>query len=108
MWNQKLVECARTYSRGTLTWVDAAGYPTSASCTAQFDDARQQVTLSRLPARPDGWQGSACLLFHRHNDQLEDFYEMVIKGQLSEQNGAIILTPDGFLTGTGRLDSDAM
>src|SRR4051794_39369420 len=108
MWNEKLVECARAHEFGTLTIVDASGYPSSVRCTARFDGVSELIAFPSLGPEPRTWRGSACLLFHSHNEQLEDFHEMVIKGDLLEEDGQLVMRPTGFLTGTGRLDSDAM
>jgi hypothetical protein len=108
MWNKQLAARARAYSSGTLTIVESSGYPLSVRCTAQLDDAREIITFPQVPPLAAGWRGKACLLFHRHNDLLEDFYELVIKGELTEVGSTLIMQPTEFVTGTGRQDTDRM
>src|ERR1041384_7853048 len=107
MWNPKLIDCARFYPEGTLTVTEAGGYPRSARVQVDFDDARQQIRVSGMRWDED-WRGPASLLFHRHNDELEDFHEMMIRGELSQGAGEMVFTPTSFLTGSGREDTDAM
>ncbi len=108
MWNKQLVKCARAYSSGVLTVVEPSGYPTSVRCTVQFDDMREVITFLSLPPIALGWRGKACLMFHRHNEVLEDFHELVIKGELAAEGDTLTLEPGEFVTGTGRQDTDRM
>ena len=108
MWNRQLAACARAYASGTLTIVEPSGYPLSVRCAAALDDAREAIAFPGAPPIVAGWRGPACLLFHRHNEVLEDFYELMIKGELSDEDGALTLRPSEFVTGTGRRDSDRM
>jgi hypothetical protein len=108
-WNQELVARARVYPSGVLTIVEPSGYPVSVRCTAQFDDERHVVTLSGLPKKvPGGWQGKACLLFHRHSQGLEEQYELLIKGELSSEDGTLVLRNCEFITGSGSQTNDRM
>ena len=108
MWNKILVQRARAYSSGVLTFVDDAGYPFSVRCTAHFDDGRELVTFIAPPPLIKGRQGPACLLFHRHNAVLEDQYELMIKGALRDEGGSPVFQPADFLTGTGSAVDDQM
>ena len=108
MWNELLVQCARAYPTGVLTLVEPSGYPLSIRCTVQFDDARQVITIGDPPPGARGYQGRACLLFHRHNEQLENQYEMMIKGEVAAEGDGLVFRPGDFLTGTGSPKSDRM
>ncbi len=108
MWNEKLAECARAYANGALTTVEPSGYPVSVRCNTDVDSSRQVITFPTPPSMAATWQGKACLLFHRHNEVLENFHELVIKGELDNEGGVLTLHPADFLTGTGRQDSDRM
>lgn len=108
MWIKELAACARVYSSGVLTIVEPSAYPVSVRCKVVLNDAAEAITFSERPAMADGWRGKACLLFHRHNDVLEEFHELVIKGELVEENGQLTMRSCDFITGTGRLDTDAM
>jgi hypothetical protein len=108
MWNKRLALCVRHYTSGTLTIIEPSGYPLSVRCSAQLDDTRELITFPDAPPMAMGWRGHACLLFHRHNDVLEDFYELSIRGELIEVAGILTLQPTEFVTGTGRQDTDRM
>jgi hypothetical protein len=108
-WNKALVACARVYSSGVLTVVEPSGYPVSVRCQVHFDDAREVVTLSGMPAQvPGGWQGKACLLFHRHDKYLGDQHELLIKGTLNSEGDTVTFLPGEFLSGSGSQKTDTM
>ncbi len=108
MWNEKLIACARTYSSGVLTVVEDSGYPCSVRCVVEFDDARELILFPAPSPNVPGRQGLACLLFHSHNADLGGQRELLIKGELREEAGVLILRPGDFLTGSGRQDTDRM
>jgi len=108
MWNKRLIACARAYSSGVLTVVEDSGYPLSVRCVVEFDDARELILFPTPPADIVGRQGPVCLLFHRHDSDLGGQREVLIKGELRDEAGVLILHPDDFLTGSGRQDSDRM
>ena len=108
MWNKRLIACARAYPNGVLTVVEESGYPRSVRCAVEFDDTRELILIPTPPQDLVGWQGLACLLFHRHNADLSGQHELLIKGELLEETGTLILRPDNFLTGSGRQDTDRM
>lgn len=108
MWNKSLIACARTYPSGVLTVVEDSGYPRSVRCVVDFDDVHELILFPTPPTDVVGRQGLACLLFHRHNVDLGGQRELLIKGELREEAGVLILRPDDFLTGSGRQDTDRM
>ncbi len=108
MWNELLIACARTYPSGVLTVVEDSGYPLSVRCVVEFDDARELILFPAPPPDVVGRQVLACLLFHRHNADMSGQRELLIKGELREEAGVLILRPGGFLTGSGRQDTDRM
>src|SRR6266705_2910253 len=105
MWNKDLAACARVYPTGVLTLVEESGFPFSVRCKATFDDADEVVTLQALPPREGGWQGKACLLFHRHKADFSDQHELMIKGELVTEDDVVTFRPNAFLTGAGRQQS---
>jgi hypothetical protein len=114
MWNRQLAEKARIYSSGVLTVVGPSGYPVSVRCAAQLDDAREVIIIPSPPIATD-WPelGAAqeprvCLLFHRHSERLEEQYELMIKGELSKEDGALVLRHCEFVTGSGSQTNDRM
>ena len=107
MWNKELVACARAYTSGVLTLVQESGYPLSVRCTPIFDDAAEIVTLPDLPPITTGAQGKACLLFHRHKADLSGQYELMIKGELTNDDGAITFRPTGSSQGQAAIRQTA-
>lgn len=108
MWNKTLIACARTYSSGVLSVVEDSGYPFSVRCIVEFDDVRELILFPTPPTDVVGREGLACLLFHRHDADLGGQHELLIKGELREDAGVLILHPGEFLTGSGRQDTDRM
>jgi hypothetical protein len=108
MWNRSLAARARLYSSGVLSVVDADGYPFSARCQVIVDDAQELIAFTNLPAVAAEWRGAACLLFHRHDDRLENQYQLLIRGQLVAENGQLVFRTDRFVSGGGSPTSDRM
>jgi Pyridoxamine 5'-phosphate oxidase len=108
VWNQALAACARNQSSATLTVMEPSGYPVIVRCKVTLDDAKQVISFSELPSLASGWRGKACLLFHSHNDVLEDFRELMIRGDLVEEDGALVMRPTVFVTGSGSDKTDLM
>ncbi len=107
-WNASLVEAARAYASGVLTVVEPSAYPFSIRCQVAFDDAQHFITFASRLSLAEGWRGKACLLFHRHDEYLGDKYEMLIKGELTEMEGKLVMRPSSFLTASGSATSDHM
>src|SRR5438132_747066 len=108
MWNSRLAANARLYTDATLTIVEPSGYPFSVRCTPRLDDRREVVTFATIPAHANAWRGSACLLFHRHDERLEHQYQLLIRGQLVEQDQMLTLQASAFVTATGNRQDDRM
>ena len=108
MWDSRLAARARLYGSAVLSVVDRSGYPTSVRCAVRLDDARGLVAFTGLPPSAAAWRGAACLLFHRHDARLEGLHQLVIRGELVEEEGAVVLRPSAFVTANGRRDTDRM
>jgi hypothetical protein len=108
MWNKQLARLATKYPTGVLSVTDVGGYPESVRLVARLDTKRRIVTFPALPAFAQGWRGKACLLFHRHNSRLEGLRQMVLKGELVEEGGAVVLRVMGFVTANGQTKTDEM
>ncbi|GEM_PF-3030633 len=109
MWNSKLAARIKDYSSAVLTVVDeTTGYPMSVRCIPQMDATREVFTIPDAPPFAAGWRGKACLLFHTHNERLEGLRQLVVKGELTEENGVLALKVSEFVTANGRSDTDAM
>lgn len=108
MWDKNLADLVRDYSTGVLSWVEQSGYPISVRVKPRLDYAREAVTFVDPPPIAAGWRGKACLLFHKHNERLEGLRQMVLKGELVEEDGALALKVTEFVTANGRPDTDLM
>src|SRR5436305_8756902 len=108
MWNEKLIACARTYPSGVLTVVEDSGYPRSVRCVVEFDDARELILISIPSLEVVGRQGLACLLFHRHNADMSGQREVMIKGEVHEEAGTVVLLLGDFIIGSGWQDDGSM
>ena len=108
MWNERLVQFISDYPTGVLSTVESTGYPVSVRCTVEPHAAEQTITFSDLPPFASAWRGKAALLFHRHNARLEGLHQLVIKGELVEQDGVVTFKVNEFVTGTGSQTTDEM
>jgi len=91
-----------------LSVVEADGYPRSTRCAVVLDDRAEVVTFADLPQVASPWRGPACLLFHRHDERLENQYQLMIRGYLVQQGGSLELRPTHFVTANGSRTGDRM
>jgi hypothetical protein len=108
MWNKQLAKLATKYPTGVLSVADVESFPASVRLVARVDTKRRVVTFPALPPYAQGWRGKACLLFHRHNSRLEGLHQMVLKGELVEEGGALALRVTDFVTANGQTKTDEM
>jgi len=108
MWDKDLITLVSNYMTGVLSWVEPSGYPISVRVTPRLDEAREVVTFVDPPPIAMGWRGKACLLFHSHNERLEELRQMALKGELVEEEGALTFKVTEFVTANGRSDTDLM
>ncbi len=108
MWDRRLAELVRSYPTGVLTWVEPSGHPTSVRVVVQLDEARERVLFPFLPPMARRWTGLACLLFHAHDERLEDLRQMVLQGELVGDGEGVALAVTGFVTANGRAGTDRM
>jgi hypothetical protein len=108
MWNKQLAGQATKYPTGVLSVADVGGYPASVRLVARLDAKRRVVTFPALPPYAHSWRGKACLLFHRHNSRLEGLHQMVLKGELVEEDGMVALHVTDFVTANGQTNTDEM
>ena len=93
MWNSRLAACARAH-------------PLSVRCQVELEEQREVIRLLSLRPSASGWRGPACLLFHRHDERLENQHQLVIRGQLVEEDQMLLLLPSAFVTANGRREQD--
>lgn len=108
MWNKQLAKLATKYPTGVLSVAGVEGYPASVRLAARLDTKQRVVTFPALPPYAQDWRGKACLLFHRHNSRLEGLHQMVLKGELVEEDGAVVLRVTEFVTANGQTNTDEM
>lgn len=108
MWNEQLAKLATKYPSGVLSVANVEGYPASVRLPAHLDTKRRLVTFPAPPPYAQSWRGTACLLFHRHDSRLEGLRQMVLKGELVEESGALVLRVTDFVTANGQTTTDEM
>jgi hypothetical protein len=115
MWNRKLAALAANYASGVLSVVDASsGHPLSVRCAPQMDAAQERFTFAEISPAAATWRGRASLLFHTHDERLEELRQLVITGELVAEptaDGAgdvLTLRVERFVTANGRSDTDRM
>ena len=108
MWDSRLAARARLYESAVLSVVDPSGYPASVRCAFALDQSRELIAFTALPPSAAAWRGAACLLFHRHDARLEGLHQLLIRGDLVEEQGSVALRPSAFVTANGRRDTDRM
>ena len=108
MWDKQLAALVRAYPSGILSWVQPSGDPPSVRVVVQLDEAGERVLFPALPPAAVGSSGLACLLFHAHDDHLEGLRQMVLKGELVNEDGALIFKVIEFVTANGRPGTDQM
>jgi pyridoxamine 5'-phosphate oxidase-like protein len=107
-WNTKLAARIVAYNSAVVSCVDSSGYPTSARCDATVEAADRVIRLNALPPSQAAWCGPASVLFHRHDAELEQQYQLQVRGTLEPSRDAHILRVARFLTANGSRDQDRM
>jgi hypothetical protein len=79
MWNKRLARLATQYPTGILSVADVEGFPASVRLVARLDIKR-----------------------------LEGLHQMVLKGELVEEDGAVVLRVADFVTANGSNSTDEM
>jgi len=99
MW-KKIEKYAPLFANAVLTSVDDRGYPFSLRCQPKLDLDRRVMRIktnntSRL------LDGSACLLFHSHDERLWNQKSFVISGELETSREGWDFRPLRFIPGMG-------
>jgi hypothetical protein len=108
MWNRRLAARATRYTTGVLSVEGEDDYPLSVRCAPRLDAKRRVFTFASLPPLAADWRGPACLLFHAHDERLEELRQLVVRGELVEEGEGPILRVESFVTAYGRTNTDAM
>jgi hypothetical protein len=108
MWNKHLAKLVDTYHNAVLSSIESDGYPASIRCRIHPNMQDRVVIISNPPPLAKKWRGRACLLFHEHDAALEALRQLVVLGELSEEDGILTFRIEKFVTANGRTDSDRM
>ncbi|MBZ0285102.1 MAG: hypothetical protein K8L97_30480 [Anaerolineae bacterium] len=90
-----------SYPNGVLTIIDEAGYPLSVRCQPRADQPQQRFYV-RLPDNLPIQAGAASLLFHAHDEQLDNLRSVTVQGTLAKQEGQWLFQPEQIISGLGR------
>ena len=99
MWSD-ILKYSGEYQSAVLTVVDSAGYPFSLRCQPQPDSATETIRLE-IPASTTFDPGSACLLWHRHDERLWNLHSFAVRGTLSQDETGWTVRPEQFIPGVG-------
>jgi hypothetical protein len=99
MWDEIVAHLAG-FTTAVVTTVDDTGYPFSVRCRPEPDHATQRLRL-RLPESAGIRIGPACLLCHRHDEQLWNLKSFCLRGELEQDASGWILHPHRFVPGAG-------
>ncbi len=108
MWNNELSRLIATYSSGVLSSVEKDGYPVSLRCQVHVQAEHHRIVICNPPMLAKAWRGPANLLFHEHDDRLDELRQLAVLGVLVEEGEVLYLVVETFLTANGRNDSDQM
>jgi hypothetical protein len=99
MWDE-IVEHLGEFPTAVLTGVDDTGYPTSLRCTPEAVGPSRSLRLE-LPEAVGIQSGPACLLCHRHDEQLWNLKSFLLRGELAKEAGGWVFRPGRFVPGAG-------
>jgi len=99
MWSE-IKKHHEEFRSAVLTGLDQDGFPFSLRVVPAFDEASQGIALE-LPAGLDIQPGPACLLFHKHNQNLWNLKSFVLRGVLEQDPSGWRLRPQQFIPGMG-------
>ena len=99
MWDE-IVGHLADFPTAVLTAVDDTGYPFSLRCRPELDGSTQTLRL-HLPEGTGIRVGPACLLCHRHDEQLWNLKSFYLRGELERDPPGWVLHPRRFVPGAG-------
>lgn len=77
-----------------LSFTDSQGYPFSVRCTAEeAANGTERFFAIRLPPDIPTPAGSACLLWHRHDQSLGGMTAFALRGQLTSASASVTFIP---------------
>jgi hypothetical protein len=99
MWDEIVGQLA-DFPTAVVTGVDDTGYPFSLRCKPEPDHSTQTLRL-HLPEGTRIRVGPACLLCHRHDEQLWNLKSFLVRGELEVDARGWVLRPRQFVPGAG-------
>ena len=99
MWNE-IARYLPEFTTGVLTAFDSRGGPFSLRIQPSLDVGSQVIRFS-LPASSFLQPGKACLLCHRHDQNLWNLKSFVVQGNLAQTETGWLLEPVKFIPGMG-------
>ncbi len=109
MADEGLLSRVGDYPTGVLSCVAPDGYPVSVRCAVRWREGTRRITFAPLPGIAADWRGRACLLFHMHDERLENLRQMVFKGELiAADDGTLEFAIGDVVTANGRSGTDRM
>lgn len=99
MWDE-IVRHLADFPTAVLTGTDDAGYPFSLRCRPEPDPSTQTLRF-HLPEGGGIRTGPACLLCHRHDEQLWNLKSFLLRGELARDAGGWVFRPGRFVPGAG-------
>ena len=95
-----MVKYVADFSSAVLTGLDGSGYPYSIRCQPEPDAARQRFLLNlpdNLPLQP----GPTSLLYHVHDELIDQMKSFVVRGILEREASGWVFGPRQFIPGVG-------
>lgn len=88
------------FDDAVLTGLDTAGHSFSVRCRPVPDPVSEMLRIS-IPDTVPLQSGPACLLFHKHDDNLWNLLSFVLRGSLECHGNTWIFVPEVFIPGVG-------
>lgn len=100
MADDKMLTILRDYPNGVLSGIDADGYPLSLRCQPKADATGQRFIIT-VPDNVPVQAGKVSLLFHYHDELLNNLRSVSVQGTLQQQGDQWLFQPEKILPGLG-------
>lgn len=88
------------FPSAVLTAFDSDGRPFSLRCQP-LPDLDFRVLRIDIPSRSNIQKGKACMLFHKHDENLWNLKSFVVQGSIYRDESGWLLQPERFIPGMG-------
>lgn len=99
MWTD-IIKHLPNFDSAVLSGVDANNYPFSLRCVPQPDPTRQLLAI-QIPAYAPIRPGPASLLYHFHDEKLQNLKSFEVTGALEQEPDGWVFRPGRFIPGMG-------